>query len=722
MAASPTSTSSYGQRKTTAKKGGKSSQAKPAGNGAKHVMHPMMAPPPIPAWDQFPINKKTTMLLDFSSANPDAVFSLFSRTSGITILKDPSFTQTITVTSASAVNLDSAFNILNTELGFYGYQLSKQGDLLIVGKIPPPPPPRPQMPPQPPPPPPPITKVYALNYADATQVAKIIMDVYGPGQGQQNQPQQGGFPGMMFNNGMPPGMMAGGMPGGGQPQKTLKVTSDPYSNSVIVYALQQDQTDIQTLIGQLDIKTGTPLESAVFHVKHVAVDQVVQAIQDVLAANDPTGKGSRSQSQGGQGGFSYNFYEGGYTPPPGKGEQNAVAIKQTNSVIVNATHENLALVRQLLDNLDQTPVVATTTFYEQLKFAKATDVAALLNNVFTQQQNNNNSNRFYSFFNYTPSSSDDEQMGLDEDGNMVNIRNMTGNVNVTADPNTNSLIVVTDPSNMPLIRPIIKRLDQPADQVMIETIIVQATLDNTTKLGAEWNFLPKSLFGGHATGSGSTNFGVQSSNPTGLSYTLSSAAYSAFVNALQTDSRFQVLSAPRVFASNNVKSTINVGTTLQVASGQSSVAGTTTVSYTPLNVGVELDVTPRVTASNTVSMDVNQTDNDLQGYSANGEPIVDNRTATTTITVADGKTVVLGGIISRQRTLNANKVPILGDIPLIGNLFKSTSNEIQQTELLVLLTPHIIRTAADADSIRADQTLELSKQSQKALEQSVGGK
>jgi general secretion pathway protein D len=168
-----------------------------------------------------------------------------------------------------------------------------------------------------------------------------------------------------------------------------------------------------------------------------------------------------------------------------------------------------------------------------------------------------------------------------------------------------------------------------------------------------------------------------------------------------------------------VKSTINVGETFYVPNGQSQFAGSTTVSYSPVSVGVELDVTPRVTSSDTVSMDVNQTDNDLQSIGSDGEPITDTRTATTTVTVQDGRTVVLGGIISKTRRLIANKVPIIGDIPIIGNLFKSTSNEVQQTELLVLLTPHIIRTTADADKMTKEQTSDLSKQSQQALRQEM---
>ena len=192
------------------------------------------------------------------------------------------------------------------------------------------------------------------------------------------------------------------------------------------------------------------------------------------------------------------------------------------------------------------------------------------------------------------------------------------------------------------------------------------------------------------------------------------------VDAITTDTRNKVLSTPRIFTSNNVKAEINVSTKLPYINNQQEGAlGNLFQSYDFLDVGVILDVTPRVTASGQVTMDVVQSADDLQGYTTFNAPIVNHRSATTTVTVSDGATVVLGGIIGTTKTRTDNKIPILGDIPFLGSLFKSTSNEVQKTELMVLLTPHIVHTPDDARRIRATETKELSKESQGELKNVV---
>jgi general secretion pathway protein D len=213
-------------------------------------------------------------------------------------------------------------------------------------------------------------------------------------------------------------------------------------------------------------------------------------------------------------------------------------------------------------------------------------------------------------------------------------------------------------------------------------------------------------------------YGLQGQTPPlqGFSYTLTGNNYTAFLNALETNTKFKVLDTPRVFTSNNVPATIDVSTQVPyITAQQTATIGGLISNYDFKNVGVVLKVTPRITSAGDVAMDVDQSADDLQGFTTFNAPIINHRQATTTVSVKNGETIILGGIIQQTTTITENKVPILGDIPLLGALFKSVSHDHNQTELMVLLTPHIIRNNAEAQKLRQEETSHLSQSSQSEL-------
>ncbi len=683
-----------------------------------------------PPWEAFKLNPKTTMFLDFTDSNPDMIISIFSGTSGITIINDPTFKTPLTVTSAKAVGLKEAFEIFNTVLGLSGYELQKKGNMLLLAKKQPP---MGQPSPPAPPPPVPIIKTYPLENANATQVARVINEVFGaavPSTGGSSQP---GGPGGPFGEGPiqilgggRPGVGTGGGPGGAKPP-TVKASAEDYSNSVVVSALPNDQTTVEKLIKDLDKTTAQPLESELFHLKYVPAEEVLPAIEDVLTSNAPVGRGAAKSQNQGRSDYYYGYspFGGGGNSQRTAGGQTATAIKQTNSVIVNALKANLVLIRKLLANMDQPSSFVGTTTVVRLQNAKATDVADLLTKVFAQKTNSQDNNPFffYSDF-YDPNRNKDKKdTDINEHGEIVNVRDINGKISIIADPNTNSLVIVTLPSNMKTIRDVIDKLDQVAEQVMIETVIVEANLDKTMKLGVEWSFLNNKLFNNPgASGTGSTNFGLQTATPPleGLKYTITHSDYTTFLNALQTDTRFKVLDTPKIFTSNNVKAEINVSQKFPyITSQQTGSAGNLLTTYQFQDVGVILTVTPRITSSGQVTMEVVQAADDLQGFTSFNAPIINHRQASTTVSVGDGETIVLGGIIRHTLNQVEKKIPILGDIPLFGNLFRSSSRSGGQTELMVFLTPHIVRSTAEAQRIRKEETDRLSKQSQDSVKKVI---
>lgn len=754
-------------------------------------------------WAGFKLNPKTRIKLNFPNSSVDAVLSLFEKQSGVTIVKDPSLTGAISITSATPVSLSDAFDILQTNLSLKGYNLQKQGKLLVIRKaddrgrtggfdpsLLTPGQPGPETPDT-------ELRVYQLQYASATQVAKVLTDVFAPDAttptnpfgnfGRFNRGNGGGFGGrrggfqLNIQNGAAPQFAFN------QRGPALKASADDFSNSVIVNATAAEQLQVADLIKSLDKETDQPQRTALYKLTYANASDVATVIQNVLASNVPRGRGqSTATTQGGGGGFRFPFFGGG---GGNSGQTQVSADTRTNSVVVTTTEDNQKIVEGLVKQLDTEIPVQSATFVIPLSNAKSDDVAATLTQAFGQRQGVTNNTRTNTNTSRTPTTSSnsssnrssntnsraesqsDKELTIDladpnaesgdlatnvsvsqgfggfqfrggggnnnnssnqsqtttardAEGHVINVRDLTGQVTIISDPNTNSLIVVAPPDGAQLIKNIVSQLDQIPQQVMIETIIVEAELDKTDQLGVAWKYtgsLGRLLGDPTATGTSALVSDAQPSatnNAYGLQYTISSKNLAAFINALHQDDRYRILSTPRIFTSNNVQSDINISQQLPyVLSSTVDSNGNTNYTYGFENVGVILTVNPHITSNGYVSLDVSQTANDFQAYTSFNAPIVNQREADTNVSVKDGETIVIGGIMRTQVTSSVKKIPLLGDIPLLGNLFRSTSKENQKTELLVFLTPHIVRNADDARQMRQQTTNELSPETQKGLQE-----
>jgi general secretion pathway protein D len=753
------------------------------------------------AWDSMMgSSRNKTMTLSFRNANVDMVLEAFSKASGITIIKDPAITTTLTLTTPKPVKLSEAFNILNLALKQRNFELRKEGNVLVAG---------PKRQDQPSFDPSmfqgmqqqkPELRVYPITFANASDVARIVNEVFLPSgaSGGNNIAQ------MMGRFGGGAGRFGGGRFGGGNfgganfgnllsaattdPNDTVRASSDDYSNSVIVLASSQKHIEVNDFIKKIDKQTASPQVTRVYPLKFAKSDDLQTVVSTTLNSLQPTGRGgTTTNQQNNRGGF--NPFGGLFGQNRNNGQVASEA--RSNSLIVTTTEDNHLVVKRVIEELDKDLPIENTTFVIPLVNAKAEDVAQLLQNTFGTRQGSNNrgtttnrtgstttgSNRTTNrntgnrttnglggrtngpdlvaqnvgpdglnldladpnasagdlrtqfFFGVGGQNqnrtSNTTQLARGADGQLVNTRDLTNQVTVIPDNNTNSIIVVADPGNYKLLQNIIDQLDRIPEQVMIETMIVEASLTKNDKLGVEWNLVQAKAFGNEGTtGNIGQTFGLQTTTPapTGFKYTLTGGNLTAFVNALQTDSRFNILSTPRIFTSNQQQATINISQSVPyVLSTRTDANGNISFNYGFQDVGIVLNVTPRITANGYVTLDVDQTANDLQGYTSFNAPIVNQREAQTTVSVKDGETVILGGMIRSQVTSTVNKLPILGDLPFLGNLFRSTSKENQKTELMIMLTPRIVRTAEDAKRIREKTENEFNNESGQKPKSSNGG-
>jgi general secretion pathway protein D len=777
-----------------------------------------------PAWKQFNLNTKTRMKLDFRNASVDAVLKMYSEASGIAIIKDPNLTGGITLQSPKAQTLGDAFSMLDTVLGLKNFAIMKEKNFLVV---------RPkdqnnraqfaaalaagqfggnrdsasQL------------RVYAIKYANATQVARVINEVFAappaaPGQpGAQPQPgnnnQQQGGGNNNRGGGRGGGRFGGGRGGGALSGSVVKASSDDFSNSVIVNAPGTDHEQIQRLIDQIDKQTDQPQQSKVFRVVYADATELAPLVQNVLVSNAPRGRGGVGTQNVP---IEQRFQQAARFGSAQAAFGTVVPDPRTNTLVVTATQDSLVIAEKVIAELDKEVSFESSTFVITLQNARADIVSQLLNQSFggrngggnfgvgnNNRTNNNRAGQFQQRPNRVnggnrsqplpeaggdtrtraadtpdggttsaessalPLDMDDPNAesgelatrvsvkdsfqvaqnqgqnrqrgqgqggqrtqqgvggsGLDSQGRQVNVRDLTGQVVVVPDINTNSVIVVTSPENRELIESILSQLDKIPEQVMIETLIVEASLDASSKLGVEFNLNQTGIFGNKNVGGvGGNSFGLQANaaQPQGLRYTLTGTQYGVFLQALQTDSRFEVLSTPRIFTSNNSTAEINISQSLPyVVNQRFDNNGNAIFNYDFLDVGIILTVTPRITSNGYVTMDVTQTANDFVRYTDFNAPVVNQRQAQTTVSVRDGETIVLGGIIKNSISTTVNKVPLLGDIPLLGNLFRSKADVKNKTELLVFLTPRIVRDATEARKLRDETESKINPKTRERVE------
>ena len=734
--------------------------------------------PPAPAWTQFHLNPRVRVKLDFRNASVDAVAQILSQASGIPIVVDPTLTTGINLQSPVPQSLNDAFALFNASLDLKNADLTKVGSFLEIkvrqqsgrggfgggsgfsgiaaafanrnsaqSSV---------------------LQVYSLQYADATDLAKVINDVYAPST-TSTANAVGGFPGFGgFGGGGGGGAAGGGRRGGanGVTGDTVKASADEFSNSVVINAPQRDQQEIGDIISSIDKPATQPQQTSVFKLQYAIAGDLETVVQNLLTNSTSFGRGgtsgtssARPSNNGGGGGFFQRF-GGGNNNSSNNANGTVSADTRTNTLVVTTNSQLMQQVQQVVLNLDKPATYEGSTFVYVLQNARADVVANLFNEALGNRttngpvggaltstgatqptvtasttsssttgtvpstlgnaSSNNGGNRNGQNQNTTSSSTQSlETQGLDELNHIVNIRNLTGQVLLVPNIDTNSIIVVSPPEDWGIVKGVLAQLDEQPQQVMIDTLIVEATLDKNNQLGVEFNVNQQNAFGGVHGLSNFSDTTLGSASTAGFNYTLTAAQYQLFLQAAETDTKLDVLSTPRIFTTNNATAQINISQSIPYVTNETSVATGTAANelvatYDFLDVGIVLTVTPRIMSNGFVTMDVSQTANELQGYQNLGNsteaPIVNQREAETTVAVQDGKTIVLGGIIQNQLSDTVNKIPLLGDIPVLGGLFRSDTKMATKTELLVFLTPHVIKNSEDAQALKDETEQELGKE------------
>ncbi len=405
------------------------------------------------------------------------------------------------------------------------------------------------------------------------------------------------------------------------------------------------------------------------------------------------------------------------------GLSKVIADEQTNSLIVVGNDDAYKKLLQVLRKLDSRPGEAGSVHVLPLQHAVADELSKTLQQMLTGVGSGGKKSK---------NSSGGDAAGMFE-----------GDVNVTPDQATNSLVVSSSPRDFAQLRMVVDKLDQPRRQVFIEAVIMDVGVSNSDELGFSWHggatpdlggdgdstvlggfnagqsigfpFDPNSLQGFAAGVRGPGLPGSQNQILPGVSI----PAFGVVMNALASSGRGNVLATPHIIATDNVPAEINVGENIPLqtnvggglgalsalggggAAGGAAAGNLAAMSGFGFNapredVGNKIKVTPHINESDQVRLEIEQES------SAPGAPTgalgvipITKRTANTTVVVKDQQTVVIGGLMKDEFVTSKDKVPILGDIPILGFLFSSTTTTTRKTNLLLVLTPHVIREQDD---------------------------
>lgn len=646
--------------------------------GAPGVLHAQRANEPI--------------TLNFANAEIEAVARTMAAITGRNIVVDPRVKGTINLATDRPVSPGAAFNQFVQTLRLSGYTVVESGGLLKVvpeaeaklqggavsvdtpmggSQI--------------------VTQIFRLNHESAANLVPILRPLISP------------------NN-------------------TINV--NPGNNSLVITDYADNLQRLGRIIAALDVSNATDIE--VINLQHALASDLAPVVQRLVDSSS-AGPGTGAAPAAGQGQTDTSF------------RTTVIAEPRSNSLVVRAANPaRLNLVRSIITRLDQ-PASRTATgniYVVYLKNAEATKLAVVLRAALASMQTPGTPGAAAGGGAAT-TSAPVVTSGLSGAGSATGTSAANAPITpsaqpstggqIQADPATNSLIITAPEPQYRQLRAVIDQLDGRRAQVLVESLIVEVNADKAAEFGIQWqNIIGNS--GSSVIGFLGTNF---SASGTGGANIIDLAINAASGNALpatglnigaarQIDGRFvlgflarfletntdaNVLSTPNLLTLDNEEAKIVIGQNVPFITGQFTNTGTSGSAVNPFqtierkDVGLTLRVKPQIAENGSVRMTIYQEASAVQAGTENSlnGPTTNKRTIESNVMVDDGAIIVIGGLLEDRYGSSQEKLPVVGDVPFFGSLFKSEGRRRVKSNLMVFLRPVVIRDGAAADALSLDR-------------------
>jgi general secretion pathway protein D len=679
--------------------------------------------PKSPAPERAAVRPGASVTLDFANAEIDAVARTMATLTGRNVVVDPRVKGTLSLTSTTPVTPEQAMRLFATQLRTQGFALVDTNGMLIVlpeaeakmqsatvsagatpaagGQI--------------------VTQIFRLTHENANNLVPILRPLISP------------------NN-------------------TINVNAG--NNSIVITDYAENLQRLGRIIAALDVSNATGVE--VVRLRHAVASDLAPLVARLVEPGGSSGGAGVTAPQPGLPGQpalptlgGADGYRTTLLPEP---RSNAIIVRAANPA-------RLALAKSLIQQLDQ-PASSRgdgsggNIHVVYLKNADATKLAVTLRAALAALPGQNTAQTGGGGGSLpTQSGLGAAQQGLNNSSLLgasggtsglasgpsinaaANNQPSTGG-QIQADPSTNSLIISAPEPVYRELRAVIEKLDQRRAQVFVESLIAEVRADRAAEFGIQWQGVLGNN-GDQNVGYGGTNFGtIAAGNILGLGGTLNNlitggtvgtgttttlprpglnlalahkfgAGYllSALANFLQTSGSGNVLSTPTLLTLDNEEAKIIVGQNVPFVTGSYTNTGSSSTSLNPFqtyerkDVGLTLRVKPQISADGTIKMVIYQETSSVDPATRNAVqgPTTNKRAIESSVLVDDGAIVVLGGLLEDQFSNSVDKVPGLGDVPVIGELFKNQSRSLIKTNLMVFLRPVIVRDAAASEAYSLDR-------------------
>jgi type II secretion system protein D len=476
----------------------------------------------------------------------------------------------------------------------------------------------------------------------------------------------------------------------------LLISPDKRTNSLVVAAPVDSMPLLEAIIRNMDSTAPRAAEIRSFQLQNADATQMATVLMSLFGLTTATAATGNPRAT------SYTLVttqpsggDSSVTVNAGTAEQYALRVTvdtRTNTLLIGGTKQYVDLCQKVIEDLDASPMQDRVTQVYRLRNTRATDIQTAIKTFVDQERTTITSI-------LGANATGAVQRMLDQEIAVVAV----ASEGIAA--NGNTLLLTASPRYFKMLSDMIQELDQPPPQVLVQVLLADVTLTDETDLGMEWSYTKTH---GDETYSTGTNFGVAGSfaKSGGFDVSITGSQVSFFLQALQSSDRLEVLSRPQILATDNQTAHIQIGqsvpyvTNSSISTVNNNIVNT--VAYK--DVGVILDVTPRISPDGLVKLlvspQVSSVSNSTVPLSSGVNAAIFNTiTSTTTITVQDGHTIILGGLITTNDEDTVKKIPVLGDMPWLGNLFRSTVKTRNRHELLIILTPRIINNIATGDAV-----------------------
>ena len=429
----------------------------------------------------------------------------------------------------------------------------------------------------------------------------------------------------------------------------------PDSNMIVISDRGANISRLEKIISKIDQPDSQEIE--IVHLNHASATEVVQIINQLRTA--------RGQGQ--------------QTP----GAPTLAADERTNSILLSGDNAAKMRIRGLIAHLD-TPIEGTgNTQVVYLHYANAEEIAPILQGITDFE-------------------------GDQETGASANTSRE--NVNIQADPANNALIITAQPAEFAELRKVISKLDVRRAQVLVETIIAEVATDLSRLLGTEGFIVPTedgvaaaSINTGNILNILQDPFSVASGLSLGAADLEGSTQWGFLIQALEGDASTNILSTPTLVTLDNEEAEIVVAQNVPFITGSFTNEGNNSVNPFQTiereDVGITLRFTPQINEGDSVRFDLEQEISTISNSDIASDIITNERKIQTSVMVDDDEILVLGGLTQDDYRDSVTKIPFFGDIPVVGNLFKSTSTDKESRNLMIFLHPVILRNRASANMV-----------------------